>query len=135
MGFKVSDSSRFKELMIVLFIAALTHSTLAPDLPPLIGGRSNIYRHKNASTTHFSTIITPYRSQEPLNINSVTLSKATIPIYEPQVLTLDMTATFDNPFDAKDIEVRLDVTQIDLCHCQAPVVRLVHPGSHVITKF
>ena len=95
--------------MIVLVIAALTHSTMAPDLPPLMGSLSNINRHKNASPTHVSTIITPYRSQEPLNINSVTLPKATIPIYEPQVLTLDMTATFDNPFDAKDIEVILEI--------------------------
>ena len=126
--------------MIVLFIAALTHSTMAPDLPPLIGGRSNIYRHKNASTTHFSTIITPYRSQEPLNINSVTLPKATIPIYEPQVLTLDMTATFDNPFDAKDIEVRLDVTQPSgktfslPCYFSYNCTRALNGDKEVITR-
>jgi hypothetical protein len=56
-----------------------------------------------------SRISTPYRTNEVLQVRSVRLKSTSIPIYQPQQIEIDLSATFDNPFDPRDIDVRLDV--------------------------
>ncbi|NPV46325.1 MAG: DUF5060 domain-containing protein [Armatimonadetes bacterium] len=47
----------------------------------------------------------PLTSAEPLALRAVRLSSARVPRYGKLELTLDLDATYDNPFDPEDIEV------------------------------
>jgi hypothetical protein len=42
---------------------------------------------------------------ESLRLRSVTSNRQTVPVYEPLELTLELSATFDNPFAPEDIDV------------------------------
>lgn len=56
-------------------------------------------------------IITPYRSTEKLLARTIRAEKAEIDRNEPVDLTIDADATFDNPFDSRDISVRVQIEQ------------------------
>lgn len=51
------------------------------------------------------SIVTPYARKAPLEIRKVALSAPTVPRYGRLELTVDLSATFDNPFDPEDIAV------------------------------
>lgn len=48
---------------------------------------------------------TPYAQSKPLALRSATPNMATVPRYERLELTLDLSATYDNPFEPDDIDV------------------------------
>ena len=53
---------------------------------------------------------TPLAQVGPLALKSVALSHTTVPRYGNLEMTLDLTATYDNPFDPADVEVHADFT-------------------------
>lgn len=50
-------------------------------------------------------VVTPYAQKAPLKIQSVSLSSATLGRYGRLEITVELSATFDNPFDPSDIEI------------------------------
>lgn len=52
----------------------------------------------------------PYAQQAPLALRSAAPNRATVPRFEKFELTLDLSATYDNPFDPEDIAVWADLT-------------------------
>lgn len=64
----------------------------------------------NAPLVPQSRILTPFRSNEVLQVRAVRAKHQEIAIYESQQIDIDLSATFDNPFDPRDINVRLEVT-------------------------
>ncbi|HLP00047.1 MAG TPA: hypothetical protein VK171_15740, partial [Fimbriimonas sp.] len=54
-------------------------------------------------------LVTPYFSRTPLAIKSVIPSIQKTVRFEPVELKIDMTGTYDNPFDPADIDIRFDV--------------------------
>ena len=57
-----------------------------------------------------SPIITPYQSKDALLAKAISAPREANQ-YEPVVFTIDLKATFDNPFDPTDITVKVDVRE------------------------
>ena len=53
---------------------------------------------------------TPFAQTGPLALRAVTLNRAAVPRYDKLELTLDLSATYDNPFDPDDVSVSADLT-------------------------
>ncbi len=60
-----------------------------------------------------SALVTPYAHQQPLEIREVRLSSETVACFGRVEMTVDLTATYDNPFDPEDIAVDARVTLPD----------------------
>jgi len=52
---------------------------------------------------------TPFASREPLVLRAASLNSPSVPRYGKLELTLDLSATYDNPFDPDDIDVWADL--------------------------
>jgi hypothetical protein len=60
-----------------------------------------------------AALATPYAQQQPLELRSVRLSSEAVACYERVELTVDLSATYGNPFDPEDVALDARVTQPD----------------------
>jgi hypothetical protein len=60
-------------------------------------------------STWRSPAITPYRSSAPIQARSIKAKVTEVAIYEPVEVEIDLSATYDNPFDPSDISVNVRV--------------------------
>ncbi len=63
-----------------------------------------------AAQSQAEPIITPYFKKDPLAIRSVKPSQAEIGRYQVEEISVDLSATYDNPFDPTDISLDAKVT-------------------------
>ncbi|HNX33816.1 MAG TPA: DUF5060 domain-containing protein [Kiritimatiellia bacterium] len=80
-----------------------------------------------------TSLVTPYARQQPLEIREVRLSSEKVACYERVEMTVDLSATYANPFDPDDVAVDARVTLPDGKTASVPGF-LDRPYQRVLTN-